>query len=386
MFRAPIQFNLIMQRVAALGLLAATALTLVAAPVAAPIRDTASPAPVVAPTTAPISVPIIQLRGDAAAIGRSHGRQLGPDILLLQRDYLHRFIEPSFVYDALATESWRFVPFLDADQRAEIKALAAGSGCDQRDALFAQCFLDLVPMFTCSTISVAPDAAPDHVARFGRNLDFPSLGLADRHVVLFIYHPQGRYAFAAIGFPGTIGVLSGMNEHGLTLACMEVLRLPRVPSAEPYTLLYRQVLERCRTVDEAVEFLRTTPRQTSNNLMLMDAAGDRAVVELSPDLIAVRRALSTAALISTNHQRGANLDDPGRCWRFDRLHDESRAAFGRIDVPTIEKMLHDARQRITMQSMIFEPVNRVLYLSVGPQATNGPYRRIELQPLFDSKE
>ena len=52
-----------------------------------------------------------------------------------------------------------------------------------------------------------------------------------------------------------IGVLSGMNEHGLTLANMEVDRPRRLPVAMPYTLLYRTVLERCRTVDEAIALL-----------------------------------------------------------------------------------------------------------------------------------
>ena len=51
----------------------------------------------------------------------------------------------------------------------------------------------------------------------------------------------------------------------------------------PYTLLYRSVLEQCRTIDEAIAFLRNTPRQTANNLMLMDATGNRAVVEITPD-------------------------------------------------------------------------------------------------------
>jgi predicted choloylglycine hydrolase len=120
-----------------------------------------------------------------------------------------------------------------------------------------------------------------------------------------------------------IGVLSGMNEHGLTLANMEVDRGLRLPSAMPYTLLYRTILERCRTVDEAIALLRATPRQTANNLMLMDASGDRAVVEITPDDVTVRRASNSQALISTNHQRGEDLDEHGRCDRYDCLHDDA---------------------------------------------------------------
>src|SRR5207245_7456445 len=107
-----------------------------------------------------------------------------------------------------------------------------------------------------------------------------------------------------------------MNEHGLALANMEVTRDgATAPRAMPYTLLYRTILERCRTVDEAIELLKSTPRQTANNLMLMDASGDRAVAEITPDSVTIRRASDAQALISTNHQRGSDLDARGRCDR-----------------------------------------------------------------------
>src|SRR5947207_1933704 len=180
-----------------------------------------------------------------------------------------------------------------------------------------------------------------------------------------------------------IGVLSGMNEHGLCLANMEVTRPARLPMAMPYTLLYRTVLEQCKTVDEAIELLTKTPRQTANNLMLMDASGGRAVIELRPESIAVRRGVDHAALISTNHQRGDDQDSPGKCDRYDKLHDISRAHYGQIDVPQIESMLREASQgNFTMQSMIFEPANRVIYLSTGKDAARRTYTKIDLAEHF----
>ena len=57
--------------------------------------------------------------------------------------------------------------------------------------------------------------------------------------------------------------------------------------------------------------LEKTPRQSANNLMLMDGAGNRAVVEITPESVIVRRAPEGQALLSTNHQRGDDLDTPG---------------------------------------------------------------------------
>jgi hypothetical protein len=216
-------------------------------------------------------------------------------------------------------------------------------------------------------------------------LDFPSFDIADRQSVVMIFHPQGRYAFASIAWPGMIGVLSGMNEHGLTLANMEVDRSRRMPSAMPYTLLYRTILERCRTVDEAIELLKSTPRQTANNLMLMDASGDRAVAEITPQDVTVRRASDASALISTNHQRGCDdLDTPGRCERFDSLHDTAANRFGQIDIARLEKMLAGvAQDDMTLQSMVFEPSTRTLYLATGSNAPRQGYHRLNLRAYFE---
>jgi predicted choloylglycine hydrolase len=267
---------------------------------------------------------------------------------------------------------------------AECNAMSLQVGIDADETVLAQCFLDLTPMSACSTITLPAEAAPDHVARFGRNLDFPALNVADKHTVLFIYHPSdGRYAFAAVGWPGMAGVLSGMNEHGLALANMEVKRPARLPSAMPYTMLYRTVLEKCKTVDEAIDLLGKTPRQTPNNLMLMDAAGNRAVVEITPEAIAVRRGPQGAALMSTNHQRGEDCDTAGRCERYDFLHETSHTQFGHIDVKALEQMLAGASQaNFTLQSMIFEPANRVIYLSAGHNAARGTFHRVDLAKYF----
>jgi hypothetical protein len=136
-------------------------------------------------------------------------------------------------------------------------------------------------------------------------------------------------------------------------------------------------------VEEAIALLGKTARQSANNLMLMDASGDRAVAELSPSKVTVRRAPATAALISTNHQRGGDLDSPGHCNRFDFLHDAARRQFGHHSEATVEEMLAGAAQGdMTFQSMVFEPSTRVVSLAVGAGAPNHGFARIDLNAYF----
>jgi isopenicillin-N N-acyltransferase like protein len=335
-----------------------------------------------AQTTQPIA-PIIELRGDGASIGAAHGAALGKQIRGLHETYLAKAIDPK-IHPTLAQTAMGFEPRLLPEHLAEIKSLAAATKLDEAETMLANSFLDLSPMEACSTISLPADAAPDHVARFARNLDFPSLGVADKASVVLVYHPNDRFGFVTVGWPGMIGALSGMNEVGLTLANMEVTRPAATEvRAMPYTLLYRTLLEQCTTVDQAIDVLKKTPRQTPNNLMLMDADGHRAVVELTPDSIVVRSGKPDAALISTNHQRGQDTDTPGWCTRYDYLHDTAAQRFGQLDRAALQSMLqHVQQEQMTLQSMIFEPGNRVIYLSTGMNAPDGQMREIDLKAYF----
>ncbi len=331
----------------------------------------------------PPPFPIIQLRGTPTQLGAAHGRQLGPELCSLYHRYFGAYFANDTQRQLALAVAGAFETHVIPEFRTEIHALANSSGLGERQVMLEQCFLDATPMTACSTFTVPAAGCSDHVARFGRDLDWPGLDIADKASVLLIFHPKDHYAFASVAWPGMLGVLSGMNDQGLALCNMEVTRPQRPPSAMPYTLLYRMILERCKNVDEAIELLKTTPRQTANNLMLMDAAGHRAVAEIQPDKVTIRRAPPNQILISTNHQRGHDLDTPGRCDRYDYLHAEGAKEFGHLTLASMQAMLqHVSRADLTLQSMIFEPANRVIYLAVGHDAARKKLSRIDLAPLF----
>ncbi len=332
----------------------------------------------------PFPYPIVTLAGDAEAIGAEHGRQFGEPIRTLHDKYFGQYFRNDVQRMLALGAASAFESLMLPAHRDEVRALARESKVEPRQMMLAQCFLDLSAMTACSTVTLPGSASPDGVARFGRNLDFPSFDVADKSTVLLAYRPEGRHAFVSVGWPGLIGVLSGMNEHGLCVANMEVSRSMRLPDAMPYTLLYRTVLERCRTTEEAIALLEKTPRQSANNLMVMDAAGDRAVVEITPQRVRVRRGGADRALFSTNHQRGERDDDTaGRCDRYDCMRAAAAEHFGRVDRARLVSMLKEASPGdFTLQSMIFEPADRVLYLSAGEDAAAKTFHRLDLKPLF----
>jgi predicted choloylglycine hydrolase len=327
---------------------------------------------------------VIELFGDGPELGAQHGHQLGAQVRLLNDNYLKPLAGDSYAQAAEA--SLAFVPYISEQHLAELKKLAEVSNMEFKDVMFAQSFLDLDSMMACSTVTLPAAASPDGIARFARNLDFPSRGVADKASVILVFHPEGRNAFVAVTWPGLIGVLSGMNEHGLTLASMEITRERRPPTAMPYMLLYRTVLEQCKNVDEAIALLDKTPKQTSNNLMLMDASGARAVVEIDPDKITVRRTDDSHALISTNHHRGLDLATRGKCGRYDKIMDTSAEQWGKVGVNALHKMLESVQQgEMTIQTMIFEPSTRRLYLATGAESASRQFTSLDLRKFFNEK-
>src|SRR5205823_2566925 len=164
-------------------------------------------------------------------IGTQHGRQLGPQIRTLREKYIAKLINTAPARLAACGGAALFRAKLLPAHAAEVAALADAANIEPLDAMLAQCFLDLMPITACSTVALPQSASPDHVARLGRNLDFMTLGVADKHTVVLVIHPQDRFAFASVAWPGVIGVLSGMNQHGLCVANMEVTRGVRLPVA-----------------------------------------------------------------------------------------------------------------------------------------------------------
>src|SRR5688500_2929917 len=286
-----------------------------------------------------VPVPLIEMSGSGQEMGTAHAEQLGEPIRKLFKAYFDRYFQTPAQKNLTMMAATAFRPHFVPEHRAELTAMASGVGMDEREALLGQCFLDLMPMTACSTVGLPAAASPDGVARMGRNLDFPSFNVADKQSVVMIFRPKDRYQFASVAWPGMVGVLTGMNEHGLTLANMEVGRRQRLPAAMPYIMLYRTVLERCKTVEEAVKLLEETPRQSANNLMLMDAGGGRVVVEITPEKVTTRRAGDDAAIVSTNHHRGSDLATPGRCRRYDYLTSASATDFGEVSRDGVQAMM-----------------------------------------------
>lgn len=127
-----------------------------------------------------------------------------------------------------------------------------------------------------------------------RNSDmFPDLKETSESV---LYRPEDGYTFLG-NTTSFIQIEDGMNEHGLA-AAINFLMTKKYKIGLNTGMIVRAILETCKTVDEAIDFIKNVPIATTQNIMLADATGKLAVVECSPDKVAIRH--SDNYLISTN--------------------------------------------------------------------------------------
>src|SRR5262245_9047434 len=142
-------------------------------------------------------IKIVEVGGDGAAMGQAHGESLKTEIAALSQ-YLNSYFKNDKQRKQALLASFMFRNPLPTEYEAEILPLSKASGMDSGEVMLGNCFLDLSPMVACSTITLSGKAAPDGIARFGRNLDFPGFGIADKASVVLIFHPKDRYQFAAV--------------------------------------------------------------------------------------------------------------------------------------------------------------------------------------------
>src|SRR5262249_12368729 len=154
------------------------------------------------------------------------------------------------------------VPQFPADHLAEMEAVIKHSGVDRDLAIIGNTWADISKLGGCSVLIVECERTTTGNPLFGRNLDYTTGGILNEYSLVQVVRPKGKHAFAAVGFPGSIGVMSGINDTGLALATLEV-KSAKDKSAKfdgkgmPYALGYRRILEECTTIDEAVKLLNS---------------------------------------------------------------------------------------------------------------------------------
>ncbi|MFO0876935.1 MAG: C45 family peptidase [Gemmataceae bacterium] len=342
-------------------------------------------------------VPVLTVEGTREEMGSAVGRlalKPGSRVLEYPRDLLVlRKVDYLWAYFKGAGKAlYRNFP---ADARTELEAIARAAGVDRDLVICGNTFFDLKKVFACSALLVEGSRSSTGGPLLARNLDYPSLGYIHEYSLVTVYRPRGKLAFASVGFPGLVGVLSGMNEAGLAVGVLEVFDAREGQSnfdrsGIPYGLCLRQVLEEARTIPEACKVLERLKRTTTINVAIADRH-TVGVLEVSPGKVVLRSSLD-GMCVTTNHfcsgdlkaKKPANINKTfERFAELERLRKvETRQS------PDLLRQRLDAVNlgSLTLQTMVFEPQALRLHLAMGKVPSSAlPLQTLDLTPLLRGK-
>jgi hypothetical protein len=252
------------------------------------------------------------------------------------------------------------------------------------------------PAWACSLFTVLVDE--DHLL-YGRNFDWqfsPAL-------LLFTDPPDGYASvsmvdIAYLGFEGATArditalpveeqtalldapywPFDGMNEYGLAIGMAAVPSGDMRPDANKETIgslgIIREMLDRARNVDEAVDILQSYNIDYGGgppiHYLMADATGKAALVEYFNGEMYVLDNEQPWHL-ATNFLR-SSVDDPaeGNCWRYNKIDARLTEAGGRIDVQAAMQLLADVVQDNTQWSIVYQMGDGQVNVAMGQQYQN----------------
>lgn len=260
----------------------------------------------------------------------------------------------------------------------------------------------------CSSFATWGTQSADSSLLIGRNFDFyVGDAFAENKQVAF-YTPDQGYKFASVGWPGMIGVLSGMNETGLTVTINAAKSAVPTGSATPISILTREILQYASTIDEAFAIAQKRKTFVSESILIGSAKdGKAAIIEKSTEKTVLFKGKEADRLICTNHYQSEefskdernmeNIRTSDSPYRFARLKelinenlpiDASKAA----SILRNHKGLQDAdlgltnemaiNQFIAHHSVIFQPEKRLMWVSTSPWQC-GKYVAYDLNKIFN---
>lgn len=131
-----------------------------------------------------------------------------------------------------------------------------------------------------------------------KNFDYPNHFLP-LHLTCHV-KPTGGYQTLGCTMAPLSGMLDGMNEYGLTVTQNSAYATDEPTHFAPNSLALQEMLETCKTTDEAVKFITQAKRAGNHLLMIADADGNIKTVELSHNHAAIRSPRDDQ-IINTNH-------------------------------------------------------------------------------------
>lgn len=331
---------------------------------------------------------LVLLSGTPEQVGRAHGRLLAEQIAL-NRDSVLYLVG---IAQTMRTGRWalddlrqiwrRLEPFIPADHKVEMAAMAEAGGFSVEEAQLTNIFPEL---FHCSGFAVFGKATQGGKLYHGRVLDYMTkIGLQDA-AGIFVIAVDGKIPFATVGYAGFIGSVSGMNAQQVSLGEMGGGGEGKWDGV-PMATLMRRALEECSTLEAVMQLWSDSPRTCEYFYVFADGKGPDAVgVAATPESIEFIRPGQSDPRLGEGIADMVLLSSGDR---LETLRQRAKSAYGTIDV---EQALHLMSRPVAMTSnlhnVLFVPEDLVFYVAHADHrhiAAERPYVKFDLAALLEA--
>jgi len=259
----------------------------------------------------------------------------------------------------------------------------------------------------CSSFAVWGENTLDGNLIIARNFDFyVGDDFAEEKLISFI-QPEKGYKFMAVSWAGMIGVMSGMNEKGLTVTINAGKSDVPLVAKTPISLVTREILQYASTIQEAIAIAKHREVFVSEAILVGSAIDNKAVIiEMSPENFDVYKVENSSKLICSNHfQSEAYKNDSNNIkaiseshskYRFERMDElltetDKVTPQKAVDILRNKEGLNNLKigygnekalnQLLAHHGIVFQPANKMVWISANPYQL-GEFVAFQLDSVF----
>ncbi|PWI29942.1 acyl-CoA--6-aminopenicillanic acid acyl-transferase [Flavobacteriaceae bacterium LYZ1037] len=260
----------------------------------------------------------------------------------------------------------------------------------------------------CSSFAAWGNKTEDGDLIVGRNFDFYAGDDFSKDKIIAFIKPTNGYSFMSVTWAGMLGVVSGMNDQGLTVTINAGKSdIPWVAKT-PISILTREILQYASNIDEAIEIAKKRQVFVSESIFIGSAKDNRAItIEVSPKNFGVYDVENSNQLICSNHfQSEAYANDEKNTkhkleshslYRYERmeelLNDTPKLTPQiAVDILRNKEGLHDKtigygnekalNQLLAHHGIVFKPEDRLVWVSSNPYQL-GEFVAYNLNTVFN---
>ncbi|KAB1066569.1 acyl-CoA--6-aminopenicillanic acid acyl-transferase [Tamlana haliotis] len=263
----------------------------------------------------------------------------------------------------------------------------------------------------CSSFAAWGDKSADGQLIIGRNFDFYAGDDFAKDKIVSFVSPTSGYKFMSVAWAGMIGVVSGMNEHGLTVTINAGKSKVPLIAKTPISIVNREILQYATNIEEAINIAKKREVFVSESIFVGSAKDNKAVIiEVSPDNFGVYEVENANQLICSNHfQSDAYAEDKNNqkhieeshsMYRYERM-EELLKAHSKITPQIAVDILRNKEglnnktigygnekalnQLLAHHAVVFKPEQRLVWVSSNPYQL-GEFVAYNLNEVFDNPQ